>query len=90
MTPLDAAKLTPMVEARDYNSTNRRHTSSKKELLLQESSELDVDLRSELKGYRQSFRVYDEREECLKKLHEARDNRGLKLPSLEARQSQGY
>lgn len=51
----------------------------------------DTDLRRQLlQNSPQSFRMYANRDDRFKKLHEARDKREMKLPSLEARQSRGY
>ena len=64
------------------------HQASSKELMEESSTELDIDLRSQLQQSPQSFRIRDERRRGFKKLHEARDKRDWKLPSIEARQSQ--
>lgn len=77
-------------DLRNQLSTYDLNQASSKDLL-QDSTELDVDLRSQLLHKSpQSFRIRnDERRDGLKKLSEARDKRALKLPSLEARQSGG-
>lgn len=70
--------------------TDNLNQASSKDLL-QDSTEFDVDLRSQLlQKSPESFRICnDKQREGFKKLSGARDKRALKLPSLEARQSQG-
>lgn len=90
-TPLDTG-LGIMTGARLCKSKRPTglHQASSKELMEDSSTELDIDLRSQLHQSPHSFRIRDERRRGFKKLQEARDKRDWKLPSIEARQSQDH